>query len=98
MNKNFNGFASEEQYLEAFEKIKNIQEGNDTYDRDTLMVTKEDNYVEFILDNYSIRIWDENNVEVYILNEKEHLVDCGIMNVCWAILEALRDGDINFNN
>lgn len=31
MNKNFNGFASEEQYLEAFEKIKNIQEENSPY-------------------------------------------------------------------
>lgn len=105
MANNFNGFASEEQYLKAFEMLKNIQEGNDTYDRDTLMVYKEEKYVEFFedsfsiveffLDSFSIRIWGES-VEVYILDEKEHLVDNGIMNVCWTILQELRNGNLDF--
>ena len=94
-NKNFNGFESEEQYLSIFDTLKDIQENNDTYDRDTIMVYKEEDYIEFILDDYSIIIWDED-VEVYINSEKKHLVDNGIMNVCWAILEALRNGEIEF--
>ena len=96
MDKNFNGFESEEQYLSIYNTLKDIQEKNDTYDRDTLMVYKEVYYIEFYLDDYCIRIWGENNVEVYILDEDEHLVDNGIMNVCWVINECLRNGELNF--
>lgn len=93
-----NGFSSEEQYLEAFEKIKNIQEANDTYDRDTIALYKEEDYVELVVDEYNIQFWGEDIIEADILNEKGTLVDNGIIKVCEAILEALRDGDINFNN
>jgi len=96
MDKNFNGFESEEQYLSIYNTLKDIQEKNDTYDRDTLMVYKEVYYIEFYLDDYCIRIWGENNVEVYILDEDEHLVDNGIINVCCAINECLRNGELNF--
>ena len=96
MNKNFNGFASQEAYEEALKILTNIRENNDNYDRDITSVTKEEGFVELVLDDYSIQIWDED-VEVYILNGKECLVDCGIMNICCAILEGLRDGSINFN-
>lgn len=96
MNKNFNGFASQEAYEEALKILTDIRENNDNYDRDITSVTKEEGFVELVLDDYSIQIWDED-VEVYILNGKERLVDCGIMNICCAILEGLRDGSINFN-
>ena len=96
MNKNFNGFASQEAYEEALKILTDIRENNDNYDRDITSVTKEEGFVELVIDDYSIQIWDED-VEVYILNGKERLVDCGIMNICCAILEGLRDGSINFN-
>lgn len=95
MNNKFNGFASEEQYLKAFEILKNIQAENDTYGRDSLSVTREEAYVEFVLDNFSIRIWDEYAVGVYILDE-ERLVDSGIINVCHSILENLQEGAFDF--
>lgn len=94
MNKNnFNGFESEEQYLSIFDTLKEIQENNDTYDRDTLMVYKEEDCIEFFIDDYIIQIWDED-VEVYVNRENMRLVDNGIMNVCFAILEMLRDGKL----
>lgn len=96
MENNFNGFASQEAYEEALKILTDIRENNDTYDRDITSVTKEEGFVELVLDDYSIQIWDED-VEVYILNGKERLVDSGIMNICCAILEGLRDGSINFN-
>ena len=96
MDKKFNGFESEEQYLSIFDTLKDIQENNDTYDRDNIAVYKEDDYIEFFLDDYCITIWGEFNVEVYINSKTQKLVDNGIMNVCWAILEALRNGEIDF--
>ena len=96
MKNNFNGFDSQEAYEEALEILTDIRENNDNYDRDITSVTKEEGFVELVIDDYSIQIWDED-VEVYILNGKERLVDCGIMNICCAILEGLRDGSINFN-
>lgn len=96
MKNNYNGFASQEAYEEALKILTDIRENNDNYDRDITSVTKEEGFVELVLDDYSIQIWDED-VEVYILNGKERLVDCGIMNICCAILEGLRDGSINFN-
>lgn len=96
MENNFNGFASQEAYEEALKILTDIRENNDNYDRDITSVTKEEGFVELVIDDYSIQIWDED-VEVYILNGKERLVDCGIMNICCAILEGLRDGSINFN-
>ena len=96
MKNNFNGFASQEAYEEALKILTDIRENNDNYDRDITSVNKEEGFVELVLDDYSIQIWDED-VEVYILNGKERLVDCGIMNICCAILEGLRDGSINFN-
>lgn len=96
MKNNYNGFASQEAYEEALKILTDIRESSDTYDRDITSVTKEEGFVELVLDDYSIQIWDED-VEVYILNGKERLVDCGIMNICCAILEGLRDGSINFN-
>lgn len=96
MKNNYNGFASQEAYEEALEILTEIRESSDTYDRDITSVTKEEGFVELVLDDYSIQIWDED-VEVYILNGKERLVDSGIINICSAILEGLRDGSINFN-
>ena len=96
MNNNFNGFASQEAYEEALKILTDIRENNDNYDRDITSVTKEEGFVELVINDYSIQIWDED-VEVYILNGKERLVDCGIMNICCAIIEGLRDGSINFN-
>ena len=96
MKNNFNGFDSQEAYEEALEILTDIRENNDNYDRDITSVTKEEGFVELVIDDYSIQIWDED-VEVYILNGKERLVDRGIMNICCAILEGLRDGSINFN-
>ena len=96
MKNNYNGFASQEAYEEALEILTEIRENNDNYDRDITSVNKEEGFVELVLDDYSIQIWDED-VEVYILNGKERLVDCSIMNICCAILEGLRDGSINFN-
>ena len=96
MKNNYNGFASQEAYEEALKILTDIRENNDNYDRDITSVNKEEGFVELVLDDYSIQIWDED-VEVYILNGKERLVDCGIMNICCAILEGLRDGSINFN-
>ena len=96
-NKKFNGFESEEQYLSIFNTLKEIQENNDTYNRDTMMVYKIDNYIEFILDYYSINIFGEWNVEVCINRGKEGLVDNGIMNVCWKILEMIKDGEFEFD-
>lgn len=96
MNNNFNGFASQEAYEEALKILTDIRENNDNYDRDITSVTKEEDFVELVIDDYSIQIWDED-VEVYILNGKERLVDSGIINICSAILEGLRDGSINFN-
>ena len=96
MNNNFNGFDSQEAYEEALEILTEIRESSDIYDRDINSVTKKDDCVELVIDDYSIQIWDED-VELYILNEKERLVDCGIMNVCSAIREGLLDGSINFN-
>ena len=96
MNKKFNGFASQEAYEEALEILTEIRESNDIYDRDITSVTKEEGFVELVIDDYSIQIWDED-VELYILNGKERLVDCGIMNVCSAIREGRLDGSINFN-
>ena len=96
MKNNYNGFASQEAYEEALKILTDIRENNDNYDRDITSVTKEEDFVELVLDDYSIQIWDED-VEV-ILNGKERLVDCGIMNICCAILEGLRDGSIDFFN
>ena len=95
MKNNYNGFASQEAYEEALKILTDIRENNDNYDRDITSVTKEEGFVELVIDDYSIRIWDED-VEV-ILNGKERLVDCGIMNVCSAIREGLLDGSIDFN-
>lgn len=95
MKNNYNGFASQEAYEEALEILTEIKENNDNYDRDITSVTKEEGFVELVLDDYSIQIWDED-VEVYILNGKERLVDSGIINICCAILEGLRDGIIDF--
>ena len=96
MKNNYNGFASQEAYEEALKILTDIKENNDNYDRDITSVTKKEDCVELVLEDYCIQIWDED-VEVYILNGKERLVDCGIMNICCAILEGLRDGNINFN-
>ena len=96
MNNNFNGFASQEAYEEALEILTEIRESSDIYYRDITSVTKKEDCVELVIDDYSIQIWDED-VELYILNGKERLVDCGIMNVCSAIREGLLDGSINFN-
>ena len=95
MNNNFNGFASQEASEEALEILTEIRESNDIYDRDITSVTKKEDCVELVLEDYCIQIWDED-VEVYILNGKERLVDCGIINVCSAIIEALNDGIIDF--
>ena len=95
MKNNYNGFASKEAYEEALKILTDIKEDNDNYDRDITSVTKEEGFVELVIDDYSIQIWDED-VEV-ILNGKERLVDCGIMNICCAIREGLLDGSINFN-
>ena len=97
MKNNFNGFASQEAYEEALEILTEIRESNDIYYRDITSVTKKEDCVELVIDDYSIQIWDED-VELYILNGKERLVDCGIMNVCSAIFEGLRDGSIDFFN
>ena len=97
MKNNFNGFASQEAYEEALEILTDIRENNDIYDRDITSVTKKEDCVELVIDDYSIQIWDED-VELYILNGKQRSVDCGIMNVCSTIREELLDGSIDFFN
>lgn len=90
--KNFNGFSSEEQYLQAFETIKEIVEDNDTYDRDTFMVYKEDEYIAVFIDDYEIDIWDgdilDGNIEI---QTQEDIVDRGIIKIVVALANAQFD-------
>ncbi|WP_406539430.1 hypothetical protein [Fibrobacter sp.] len=95
MSNNYNGFASEEQYLKAFEKFKGVQEREDIYDRDTIALYKDENRIVFHLDKYIIAVWGNSVVEVFIDDEKNHLVDGGIIDICRKLREMQQEGEFD---
>lgn len=95
MENKYNGFASEEQYLEAFEKFKSVQEREDIFDRDTIALYKDEDRIVFHLDKYAIAVWGNSVVEVFIDDEKNHLVDGGIIDVCRKLREMQQEGEFD---
>ena len=89
--KEFNGFASEKQYLEAFNGFKNIQETLDCYDRDTIALYRYEGRLDFYLDYFRIIVL-ESGVEIEITEKDKNLVDSGIMLIASKIDELRARG------
>lgn len=95
MTNKYNGFASEKQYLEAFEKFKRIQEANDCMDRETIALYKVDNdYLEFVIDNFTIVVWSSAGIEINV-KAGTTLVDTGIVSVAAALMEDSYNGEFD---
>lgn len=78
--KNFNGFSTQEEYDYYLDLVKDIQESEDNYDRDTIMVSK-DNYsgcIDINIDKYRISVWDSETVEIY---SEDNWIDGGIVEI-----------------
>lgn len=90
--KKFNGFDSEEQYLQAFNAIWEIEELYDNYDRDTFMVTKDGEWITVDIDDFSISFVED----VVEIGTEKYRVDNGIINVVCALKQAIKDGVFKF--
>lgn len=90
--KSFNGFRSEEQYLQALNAIKEIVEIYDTYNRDIFMVSKKYKWITVDIDDFSISFY-EDMVEI---GTKVYRVDNGIVNIVCGLKQAIEDGVFKF--
>lgn len=88
----FNGFKSEEAYKEISEILNDIIENYDEYPRDTIGVYGSDR-IELIIDEFNIIIWD--NVVEILIAQPTTIVDCGIMEIAYQIMNMLRNNELD---
>ena len=96
----FNGFSSEEQYEQAFEFFKNIQENEDIFDRRIIMVYRvAGKTIQFYVDNLCINISKavlaERAIEIEVLEEGNMVVDGGIIGLVIALRNAFESGELD---
>jgi hypothetical protein len=89
----FNGFKSEEAHKEISEILNDIIDNSDEFPRDTIGVYGGDNMIELIIDEFNIIIWD-CDVEIRLLKPTT-IVDCGIMEIAYQIMNMLRNEELN---